>query len=265
MQCEFFPSSYTLKSCIFFCEGVRDINNLTVQCNNVKSGCKWVGTLGDLDDHIMNKCGYTEVDCPYMQCSVYVKRRDLDSHKKKCSKRNYACKRCGEWMVYDMKQVHGSVCRKKSVKCRNIGCSLTTERDRMDEHEGKCKYAEAACRYEYIGCTVIRRRKEIKQHEQDDTIHLQLALEELQTVQAQLCRKEDELEAMHEKAMNLEGRLEIARKEIQKLKLESGHEPAHERRRQSGRLPLESRVQNSSKMQQRPTNPSSEGSSCTIS
>ena len=44
----------------------REINALKVQCSNHRQGCKWIGELGTLQDHLNAKtgCGYVEIECP---------------------------------------------------------------------------------------------------------------------------------------------------------------------------------------------------------
>ena len=87
----------------FLSQGKRDINKLEVKCTSTSKGCKWVGLLGDLEDHVARHCGYTEIECPN-ECSASIRRRDIDSHKKKCPQRQKSCKYCGDLYLHTLEQ-----------------------------------------------------------------------------------------------------------------------------------------------------------------
>ena len=183
-----------------------------MQCRNATSGCKWEGQLYDLDSHTTNSCRYTEVECPN-HCSALVKRKDVDNHKKKCPKRLHTCKHCREEFVYHTKEEHDLVCKKKVVKCKNTGCSVAVERERMAQHVENCRYQQTACKYDYIGCTVVAMRKDIKRHEEDNKIHLLLALDELKKTQ-------DNLKAESENLQTTQDLLQVESDKVTTLKQE---------------------------------------------
>ena len=145
----------------FLSQGKRDINKLEVKCTSTSKGCKWAGPLGDLEDHVARHCGYTEIDCPN-ECSASIRRRDIDSHKKKCPQRQKSCKYCGDLYLHTLEQDHYMNCRLMPVKCTNTGCSVVVARHRMAEHGEVCRYEQVACMYSHIGCTATMKRKDLK-------------------------------------------------------------------------------------------------------
>lgn len=75
---------------------------LKVRCTNRKKGCRWVGELGALKDHVdaMNGCGYVMVACPNA-CKKSQKKliiqKDLQHHlKMQYDERPYKCEHCGK-------------------------------------------------------------------------------------------------------------------------------------------------------------------------
>ena len=65
------------------------------------------------------------------------------------------------------------------VKCDNIeeGCEWRGTVGTLMDHFKNCDYIEVPCKYESIGCNELMKRKDLKTHEQDDSHHLQKALE----------------------------------------------------------------------------------------
>ena len=105
-------------------------------------------------------------------------RKDLDHHiRKECPNRDYECEYCGEKDTYaSIIQIHDSACKKKKIPCTNTECTETIERGKMKHHLNECDYTIIPCKYENIGCDMKFMRKEITTHEEDDKVHLHLAL-----------------------------------------------------------------------------------------
>ena len=80
----------------FLHKGVqREINALKVRCVHQDQGCKWVGELGYLQQHLLpssgrrDGCGYEEEECKY-QCGGCFQRRLLEEHENdKCPMRPF--------------------------------------------------------------------------------------------------------------------------------------------------------------------------------
>ena len=160
--------------------GKRDIRALPVKCDNVERGCEEEGTLGTLEEH-MAVCQFTPVPCP-KQCedTILLLRKDLDYHiNNECPNRDCECEYCGVMGTYaNITRIHYALCKEKVVPCHNEGCTQTMKRRMIDDHvEDDCEYTEVSCKYANIGCEVKLKRKGMKTHEEDDKIHLHLALD----------------------------------------------------------------------------------------
>ena len=162
-----------------------------MKCSNANRGCEWVGTVGTLEKHVAT-CGFIQVPCP-KQCrkddNDKIKcfmQKDLEKHlKNDCPNRDHKCEHCGKKSPYAfITQVHDGKCRKKLIPCPNAGCGDTIERQQVCKHvHTKCLYAVIPCKYKGIGCDTELKRKDMAAHEQDDKIHLHLALDTVKSQQ----------------------------------------------------------------------------------
>ena len=162
--------------------GDREIKSLKVVCSNSESGCDWVGELRSLDDHLTT-CGYELLHCPN-ECvendeEVQMLRRDLNQHlKNKCPNRQYQCRHCKDTGKYcNITTTHLDTCPKLKVSCPNSECKISVLRCNLSKHRSKCPFEEVPCKYAGIGCEEELPRKDLEQHEKDDTFHLHLAIE----------------------------------------------------------------------------------------
>ena len=162
--------------------GMREIKALPITCN-IDKECEWEGTLGTLEKHVAN-CDFVLCPCP-KQCTVDESkvvgfiRKDLDEHlKNHCPNRDHECSDCGEKGTYaNITQDHDMVCSKKPLPCPNAGCGDIVERQQVPEHVSKCPHTVIPCKYKGIGCDVKLERKDMAAHEQDDKLHLHMALD----------------------------------------------------------------------------------------
>ena len=62
--------------------GARQIRALKVTCDSLGNGCRWVGELGSLKEHLVT-CQYVTVPCKYAEvgCKEKPLRKDLKTHK----------------------------------------------------------------------------------------------------------------------------------------------------------------------------------------
>ena len=151
-------------------------------CSNSENGCGWVGELRSLDYHLTT-CGYTFLHCPN-ECmenneEVRILRQDLDNHlKNKCPNRQYECPHCKATGKYcDITATHLDTCPKMRLSCPNTKCKALVLRCDLADHRSKCPYEEVPCKYAGIGCEKELPRKDLEQHEKDDSFHLHLAIE----------------------------------------------------------------------------------------
>ena len=174
--------------------GDRDIKALRVKCNNHVRSCSWKGTVGTLQDH-MAKCNFALVPCLNGCKNECILKKDLPAHLSDlCPERKYQCQDCG---LKDKFQVitgpHDKKCEKKKVSCVNKKCGYFVERRFVQEHlRRSCSYTEVSCKYASVGCCEKMLRKEIKVHEEDDKLHLSLALSQITELTRRMFRLENQ-------------------------------------------------------------------------
>ena len=179
---------FLLKS---LCIGEQEIKALKVKCNNCESKCVWRGELQSLDNHLKT-CGYALLCCPNKCMNnkeiVYILRRNLDQHlKDKCPNRQYECPHCKATGRYcDITTTHLDTCPKVQVLCPNIGCDVKVSHCDLSDHQSKCQFEQVPCKYAGIGCKEEPLRKDLQQHENDDTFHLHLTIETVSKLQEEL-------------------------------------------------------------------------------
>ena len=110
---------------------------------------------------------------------VNVLRRDLDQHlKNKCPNRQYRCRQCKVTGRYCyITTTHLDTCPNVKIPCPNSECKISVLRCNLSKHQSKCPFEEVPCKYAGIGCEKELLRKDLEQHEKDDSFHLHLALE----------------------------------------------------------------------------------------
>ena len=80
------------------------------------------------------------------------------------------------------------------ISCVNKECDSIVERGCVQEHVRlSCNYTEVSCKYASIGCGEKRIRKEIKVHEEDENLHLSLALSHIMELTKRMFRLENQL------------------------------------------------------------------------
>ena len=174
--------------------GDREIKELRVKCNNYVRGCSWKGTVGTVQDHTA-KCNFALVPCPNGCKNESILRKDLPAHLSDlCPEREYQCQDCG---LKDKYRVitgpHEDECEKKMVSCVNKECDSIVERGCVQEHVRlSCNYTEVSCKYASVGCGEKKIRKEIKVHEEDDKLHLSLALSQITELTRRVFRLENQ-------------------------------------------------------------------------
>ena len=150
----------------------------------MERGCEWVGTVGTLEKHVAT-CGFTLVPCPTQCKDNALMKKDIDQHlKKHCPNRVYFCIHCGEKGTYtNITLVHDRSCERKILHCPNAGCDDDMERREVSEHVSKCPHTVVPCKYKGIGCDTELKREDMAAHEQDDKLHLHMALETVNSQQ----------------------------------------------------------------------------------
>ncbi len=152
----------------------RRVLDLKVFCDKKANGCDWVGGLGEIEQHLSEKC----LLCPH-NCgeATGIERRFLTKHKTNdCPKRPHSCEYCGlEGTHQDIQDDHLPVCPKYPVECPNE-CGVTPlERGQLEEHLRECPLAMVECELKELGCEEVVQRKDAYKHmEQAAQKHIKL-------------------------------------------------------------------------------------------
>ena len=165
---------------------------LKVRCSNRAIGCKWVGELGDLNDHLKmgsvdGKCDFVVVDCP-LKCGERIQRRNLAQHKlNECSKRPFTCKYCDYQSTHDkVVNDHWPKCQRYPLVCPN-NCSATKiERRFFQRHlKEECPLQEIECKFSRAGCQIKIARQSMQKHlDECKDDHLEMTLESCMKLEA---------------------------------------------------------------------------------
>ena len=75
-------------------------------------------------------------------------------------------------------------CKMKILPCPNAGCGKEIQRQQVSEHVSKCPHTVIPCKYKGIGCDTELKREDMAAHEQDDKLHLHMALEAVISLRA---------------------------------------------------------------------------------
>ena len=149
--------------------------------------------MGSLDKH-QDTCSHTLLACPN-ECRdgttlVQVLRKNLATHLEvKCPNRSHKCPHCGvEGKHCDITTSHLESCTKLEVPCPNEGCNDRLPRCDIPEHRKTCPLELVACKYSTIGCEDKLLRNELKDHEDNDQLHLHIAMETILKVQTHLTK-----------------------------------------------------------------------------
>ncbi len=141
----------------------RKVLNLKIYCKH-KGSCNWVGSLGELDHHLSEKCQYVSVNCSN-NCGKSMIRIHLKVHKTTCPKRPHSCEYCQLKQTYrDIQENHIPVCLKYPVICPNECEVSSLLRDQLEEHLTECPLAMVDCELREVGCKEKLQRKDLDRH-----------------------------------------------------------------------------------------------------
>ena len=207
----------------------RALYSFYVQCVHQKSGCKWIGELGKLDQHLnlspelgrqLISCEFAEIPCAH--CREYFQRRHVHAHEtESCPQRPFSCDYCKDYgTVYeDVVNNHWPVCKCYLVPCPNE-CGVSPERQNVKTHVNTvCPLTVVHCDFRYAGCEVQLVRKDMPTHLAESLLpHLSLlALHNQQLTQLTIQQKKN-LEECQQKIQELEQKTLTSQCEIGGLK-----------------------------------------------
>ena len=181
----------------------RSLNQFKVTCLNKEQGCKWVGELGQLDNHLnmypsqqnqLQGCQYSRIKC--LHCSELFLRPDIEDHQgQKCHRRPFSCEYCKTFKSTCEKLTanHWPVCRSYPMPCTNK-CGETLQRQNLENHiANDCPLTIINCDFQHVGCEVRLPRKDMPAHLKESVaLHLSRNTEYSKQIKAELLRVERE-------------------------------------------------------------------------
>ena len=188
------------------------LNELNVKCLSSKAGCKWVGELGQLDDHLNSNpkleergegCEFTKVSC--MFCSKPYDRCNVQTHEAtKCQKRPFTCEYCKEYTSQydDVIVTHLPQCGSIQATCPNT-CGKSPLRQHMEKHiQTECPLTMTTCEFIHVGCQEKLPRKLMNVHLRENFMeHMSLQMTSLSQLNFQF---KSENQMLREKLDKLE-------------------------------------------------------------
>ena len=109
-------------------------------------------------------------------------RKDIDCHlENECPNRAYKCTHCEKEDTYAKIMVHDKSCPEKTLPCPNVECGENIRRRAVKRHLEECGHTETPCKYQKLGCAMKMKRNAISTHENDDKLHLRMALDAIVT------------------------------------------------------------------------------------
>uniref|UniRef100_A0A1X7T2J2 RING-type E3 ubiquitin transferase n=1 Tax=Amphimedon queenslandica TaxID=400682 RepID=A0A1X7T2J2_AMPQE len=166
----------------------RGIKSLKVYCTNTDSGCQWMGTIKDIDTHLII-CPYQVIHCTN-KCGEKFRRDAWWAHITiNCPKRQAQCTYCLQKGPHQLitSRSHLNKCPDLPIQCSNEGCNEKIPRRLLASHNETCPKAIVPCEYSNIGCNERIIREELEIHNDEETNEdLQLAKETIQSLQTEL-------------------------------------------------------------------------------
>ena len=135
-------------------------------CPLIARGCKWLGVLGDCQNHL-DTCSYVYETCK-LRCGVVLQRNELSVHEmEKCPQRIVECEHCNnEFESYEL-HTHLDKCPKMEVSCE-LKCGKIMCREDMTQHlKQECGLMVEMCKLE---CGKEMTRNELRIHVTDTCV-----------------------------------------------------------------------------------------------
>ena len=148
----------------------RTLREKRVRCSHKGKGCKWVGELYTLDDHLdatrrvdAGQCKFKLTWCRF--CSLKLRYDELENHESKCHRKTITCEYCNifQCLWHELPQ-HWDNCSLYPVICLK-GCGAKITRASLEKHyKNWCPLSIVECEFAYAGCKVRVQRKHMKTH-----------------------------------------------------------------------------------------------------
>ena len=148
-------------------------NTLLLLCEN---NCGAINIFRkNLKVHLESKCPNRLHKCP--DCGANNQYKNHQVHTKlHCPKRLHSCVHCGENGCFNERtSTHLEVCPKMKIACKK--CTQRILRCQLPTHPKECTFEPVPCKYAEVGCKLRPLRKDLKKHEDDLQLHLQVTIE----------------------------------------------------------------------------------------
>ena len=150
----------------------RKLNELKLYCIHTEAGCKWIGDLAKLEQHlaigeIKGECQFIMVKCPVSElCNVMLARKSITDHANNvCQYRQFRCEHCCYQSTYLMITTeHYGQCLNYPMSCPNSCSNQTHPRGQLDTHLASCPEQEVDCTFSEMGCKEKMKRWVLQQH-----------------------------------------------------------------------------------------------------
>ena len=182
----------------------RSLYEFKVHCSNKKRGCRWIGKLGELQNHLnanptqprqLEGCMAVHVNC--LHCTKPFQRSIINAHQSdQCPKRPYSCVHCKNFNSHyeDVATNHWPVCGYYPVRCPGK-CGEAPERQNLEKHiANECPLTVVDCNYKHVGCEVRLPREDMPTHLSESIgVHLMLQAASHETLAAMLKAENESL------------------------------------------------------------------------
>ncbi len=194
----------------------RKVLNLKVYCNN-KELCSWFGNLGELEQHLTEKCQFVLADCSY-SCGQMMMKLHLEDHEANyCLKRPHSCEYCQLKGTYqDIQEDHVPVCPKYPVTCPNECEATSLLRAQLKQHLEECPLAMVECELREVGCEEMVQRKDLDRH-MEEAAHKHLRLSTSYFLKNQ-ARQDEDMAKLRQENDKLQRDMTIMIREVGSLK-----------------------------------------------
>ena len=157
----------------------RTLRQKRVKCTHRDEGCKWVGELSALDDHLdaakrVDGCLFKSLRC--VHCNIPQHKSQIEEHESKCQKKPVVCEYCSvfQCLRHELAQ-HWEFCGLYPIFCPK-GCGTKVTRLGLGRHfKGSCPFTIVDCEFSHVGCEVKVPRRSMRDHmDQSTKDHLSL-------------------------------------------------------------------------------------------
>ena len=137
------------------------LDELKVRCPFFSMGCIGELARGSIQNHVDRYCNYSEIECPSVDCSHTIERKDLA--KNRCLHNVISCEDCGfSFMERDLEHHRTIQCVRSNVECPH--CQTEVLHENLKQHIDRCPEAMCPCQGACYGCNFISKRANLDGH-----------------------------------------------------------------------------------------------------